>query len=248
MKVQVISDLHLEFGATDFNFSNADVVILAGDVHVGTDGINWIKEYIPNKPVIYVLGNHEYYKGSYPKTLIKIKEQARGSNVHVLENESIEINNVVFHGATMWTDFAIFGESKYHGVLCQEKMNDFQKIRRDPSYSKLRSMDVSNIHLKSKVWLISSLKRHEGKTNVVITHHAPSINSVPLELRSNPISSGYASNLESIILEHAPSYWIHGHIHNPIHYSIGNTQVVSNPRGYATDPYNGYDRELILEV
>ncbi|MDP9962085.1 metallophosphoesterase [Chryseobacterium lathyri] len=74
MKIQIISDLHQEFGSTDLFFDHADVVVLAGDVNLGTKGIEWIKLKIGNKPVIYVLGNHEYYKGSYPKTLHKIKK------------------------------------------------------------------------------------------------------------------------------------------------------------------------------
>jgi predicted phosphodiesterase len=105
MKLQIISDLHQEFGITDFNFSKADVIVLAGDVSVGTKGIDWIIKNAMGKPVIYVLGNHEYYKGSYPKTLNKIKEATKGSNIHVLENESIEIDGIIFHGATLCKNF-----------------------------------------------------------------------------------------------------------------------------------------------
>lgn len=75
MKIQILSDLHLEFGVSSaLNFDKADIVILAGDTHLGIKGIEWVKKYIPNKKVIYLLGNHEYYKGSYPKTLNKIIE------------------------------------------------------------------------------------------------------------------------------------------------------------------------------
>jgi predicted phosphodiesterase len=76
MKIQIISDLHQEFGYTDLSFNNADIVVLAGDVNLGTKGIEWVKAKISGKPVIYVLGNHEYYKGSYPKTLHKIKRSS----------------------------------------------------------------------------------------------------------------------------------------------------------------------------
>jgi predicted phosphodiesterase len=69
MKIQIISDLHQEFGSMDLSFEGADVVVLAGDINLGTKGIEWIKSTITDIPVIYVLGNHEYYKGSYPKTL-----------------------------------------------------------------------------------------------------------------------------------------------------------------------------------
>lgn len=69
MKIQIISDLHQEFGSTDLFFDHADVVVLAVDINLGTKGVEWIKSKIKDKPVVYVLGNHEYYKGSYPKTL-----------------------------------------------------------------------------------------------------------------------------------------------------------------------------------
>ena len=72
MKIQIISDLHQEFGISELCFDNADLVIFAGDINLGTKGIEWIKSKIKNIPVIYILGNHEYYKGSYPKTLNKI--------------------------------------------------------------------------------------------------------------------------------------------------------------------------------
>ncbi len=91
MKIQIISDLHQEFGITDLSFDNADLVILAGDTNLGTKGIEWVKTKIPEKPVIYILGNHEYYKGSYPKTLNKIKAAAQDSNIHVLENSFVDI-------------------------------------------------------------------------------------------------------------------------------------------------------------
>ncbi len=107
MKIQIISDLHQEFGKTELYFDNADVIVLAGDVNLGTKGIEWIKEVISDKPVIYVLGNHEYYKGSYPKTLNKIKSTTEDSNVFVLENSYVDIGDVRFHGATLWTDFSI---------------------------------------------------------------------------------------------------------------------------------------------
>lgn len=101
MKIQIISDLHQEFGVTELLFDHADVVILAGDVNLGTKGVEWIKTHIPNKPVIYVLGNHEYYKGSYPKTLNKIKEAAQNSNIFVLEDAFVDIEGIRFHGATL---------------------------------------------------------------------------------------------------------------------------------------------------
>jgi predicted MPP superfamily phosphohydrolase len=121
MKIQIVSDLHQEFGYTDLRFGQADLVILAGDTHVGTKGIEWVESVVKGVPVIYILGNHEYYKGSYPRTLRKIRAAAEGTNVHVLENKSVEIDGITFHGATLWTNFALFGDPKIYGSICQEK-------------------------------------------------------------------------------------------------------------------------------
>ena len=105
MRLQIISDIHLELGERVFDFSKPDLLILAGDIHIGQKGLVWILERIKHIPVIYVLGNHEYYKNSYPKLVHKIKQSANGTNVHILENESIILDGITFHGATLWTDF-----------------------------------------------------------------------------------------------------------------------------------------------
>ena len=248
MRIQIISDLHQEFGLSDLNFEDADLVILAGDINLGTKGIEWIQKYIPNKRVLYVLGNHEYYKGAYPKTLHKIIAASKGSNVSVLENERIEFEGIRFHGATLWTDFSLFGNPIEYGMICQEKMNDYKQIRRDPSYSRLRSIDTFKIHQSSKLWLQESLAESTTYKNVVITHHAPSIRSLPEAYKNNPLAAAYASDLEGLINQYKPLYWIHGHIHTPTRYHVGETEVICNPHGYINEKYNGYDKALIIEV
>lgn len=248
MKIHVLSDLHQEFGFTEMSFDGADVVILAGDVNLGTKGIEWILSNITDVPVIYVLGNHEYYKGSYPKTLNKIRELANDTNVHVLENKAVTIGDITFHGATLWTNFELLGDARVNGSICQEKMNDYKMIRRDPAYSKLRSVDTYVMHQTSMKWLESSLESSATKKNIVVTHHAPSIQSVPEQHRNDIVSSAYASNLEATILKYSPDYWIHGHIHVPARYTVGNTTVLCNPHGYIDEPYNGFEKKLVIEV
>ncbi len=232
----------------DISFNDADMVIFAGDVNLGTKGIDWIKSTIRHVPVIYVLGNHEYYKGSFPKTLNSIKAQSIDTNVHVLENKSVEVGDITFHGATLWTDFALLGDSRTNGSICQERMNDYKMIRRDPSYSKLRTIDTYVIHQSSLKWLHASLESSTTEKNIVVTHHAPSIKSIPEKLKGNVLSSAYASDLEQTILKYQPRYWIHGHIHEPIKYKIGGTTVLCNPHGYIDEPYNGFDENLIIEI
>ncbi|OJZ07092.1 MULTISPECIES: metallophosphoesterase [Sphingobacterium] len=248
MKIHIVSDLHREFGYNDFDLNLADVLILAGDTDLGVKGISWLKSLSLDIPIIYVLGNHEYYKGAYPKTLYKIKDAASNSNIHVLENESLEIDHVCFHGCTLWTDFSLKGNPAAYGSLCQSRMNDYKKIRLGDNYAKLRSIDTFRIHQTSRQWLTESLSVSEAKHNIVVTHHAPSIRSLPMKYLDDPISAAYVSDMEDLIIKHQPSYWIHGHIHTPVNYKIGNTEIICNPHGYINELYNGFNNNIVIEI
>lgn len=248
MRIQIISDLHMEFGAELLNFTDTDLIIMAGDVHLGTKGVEWMLTLNKDIPIIYVLGNHEYYKGNYPKTLHKIQEAAQNTHIHILENESIVIGDITFHGATLWTNFELFGEARTYGILCQDSMNDYKKITFGATYSRLKSIDTYKIHNRSVNWLKESLSQSFTTKNVVITHHAPSPRSLPERYAKDNISAAYASNLEPLIETHQPTYWIHGHIHTPCSYAIGETKIICNPHGYIDQPDNGFDRKMIIEL
>jgi Icc-related predicted phosphoesterase len=86
------------------------------------------------------------------------------------------------------------------------------------------------------------------KKNIVVTHHAPSPKSVLKEYKDDIVSSAYASNLESMILQYQPQFWIHGHIHVPIVYEVGMTKIVCNPYGYMNEPFNGFNKDLIIQI
>jgi len=111
-------------------------------------------------------------------------------------------------------------------------MNDYKMIRRDPSYSRLCSIDMHVMHNESLRWLEKSLSESTSKTNVVVTHHAPSIKSIPEKHRNDLVSAGYASNLESFIYKTKPDLRIHGHVNEAFDYCIGQTRVICNPKGY----------------
>ncbi|MFA9388746.1 MAG: metallophosphoesterase [Prolixibacteraceae bacterium] len=248
MKAKIISDIHLEFGERSFNFNNCDLAILAGDIHVGQKGLEWISRNIKKIPVLYVLGNHEYYKNSTPKLLNKMKDSAKGSNVHILENESIVIDGITFHGATLWTDFELFENMEVASYECEQKMNDYQLIRRDPSYSKLRAIDTLKIHRESIYWLRKSLMESKAEKNVVITHMAPSFGSIAPKYQSDLLSAAFASNLDAFILETKPQLWIHGHVHEAFDYTIGTTRIICNPAGYPFEENIGFWEDLIIEI
>ncbi|MEM9690500.1 MAG: metallophosphoesterase, partial [Pseudomonadota bacterium] len=110
MKLHILSDIHVEFEAFVPPATDADVIVLAGDIHVGRKGLDWALEQFPDKPVIYVLGNHEYYGKAVPKLTNELQKIAANTNVHLLERSSVEIDGVTFLGSTLWTDFELFGD------------------------------------------------------------------------------------------------------------------------------------------
>lgn len=136
MKLHILSDLHLEFESFIPPDTDADIVILAGDINVKGRGLTWAQQTFPNQPVIYVLGNHEYYTKAYPKHLFDLKQQSQNTNIHILEQESLVFEDVTFLCCTLWTDFKLFGDPKVAGYQATQQMNDYRRIRVSPDYRK----------------------------------------------------------------------------------------------------------------
>ena len=248
MRIQVLSDIHLEFGLRSFTVYDSDLLVCAGDIHTGINGFKWISEQARDFPIIYVIGNHEYYRQTYPKLLTKLRECAKGTNVHLLENNSISLNGICFHGSTLWTDFDLLGDPQAAGFECQQKMNDYRLIRRLPTYSRLRWQDSLELHKRSLRWLENSLNNSQASKNVVISHHAPSMKSVPKEYQDVLVSAAYASNLDDFILRLEPDLWIHGHIHHSCDYYIGKSRIICNPAGYPGEGESGFKEDMIIEI
>ncbi len=248
MRLQVLSDLHLEFGTFAPPKVDADIIVLAGDIHVGLKAIPWAREHFENYRVLYVLGNHEYYGQALPKHLNRLRELARTSNVRVLENESIVLGDVVFLGCTLWTDFGLFGNPKIAGYHATQEMNDYKKIRVAPAYRKLRSIDTAVIHSRSRAWLVQEFEKHANAKVVVVTHHAPSKRSLPPRFGDDLLSAAYASHLDELVERSKARLWIHGHVHERQDYMIGNTRVLCNPRGYPEDFNPAFVPDLICTV
>lgn len=247
MKLRVLSDLHLEFGTLELQPGDEDVVLAGGDIHLGTKGVAWLAATFPDTPVVYVAGNHEYYKHAHPKLVGKLRDAASETrNVHFLENEGVEIEGVWFLGTTLWTDFRLNGDARLNGSVAHRVMGDFRYVRVSPSYRKLRPEDAGAIHFRAKTWLNEALLARTP--DVVLTHHAPSAHSLALNERADPLSAAYASNLDGLVEQCGAKLWVHGHTHRAVDYRIGATRVLSNPRGYADEPVPEFDPELVVEV
>lgn len=248
MKLQILSDLHIEFALFEPPKTNADVVILAGDIHIGEKGFDWAMENFKNQEVIYVLGNHEYYHQAIPKLTEKLRTRAKGTNVHILENEALTICDIRFSGCTLWSDFKLFGNPDVSVAVARDMMNDYRLIRLSPEYKRIQPSYTAVWHNKSRSWLEKEIKNCTNKKKVVITHHAPSILSVPAIYKNDHLSAAFASDMDGFVSAMGPDLWVHGHIHGSSDYHIGSTRVVCNPRGYPDENISGFRPEFITEV
>lgn len=282
MRIQICSDLHLEFSDIDIvNKNNADVLILSGDIMTGhrlhdhpedatnvpaisagremaTRYRNFLKRCSERFPhVVYVAGNHEFYHGKFYETLNDLRnESMKFSNVYFLEDEVKEINDIVFMGATLWTDC-----NKSDPLTLQSlssMMNDFTTIRNDQAgYTRLRPVHIAIRHAQTLKFFKKTLGDYRSngsrKTNkvVVVGHHAPSHMSIADEYKRDfHMNGGYASDLSAFILDHPEiTLWTHGHMHQTFDYMIGSTRIVCNPRGYADyGEKSGWDQNLTIEI
>jgi Icc-related predicted phosphoesterase len=231
MKLHILNDLHIEFGAFVPPAVGADAIVLAGDIGVGDEGLRWAATRFPEVPVIYVPGNHEFYH--HDIDLIDELRQAAPPNIHVLNDDQVVIDGVRFLGSILWTDFALFGEVDKVFTMQQARrtMNDFTLIRRGGR--SFTPEDSILLHQHSRCWLENRLAEpFEGKT-VVVTHHAPSARSVHPRYSGNPLTPAFASDLENLMDGGRVTLWIHGHVHDPFDYALLGTRVICNPRGYA---------------
>ena len=227
MKIHVLSDLHLEVAPLEVDDMNADVVVLAGDIDIGAKAILWAKEQF-KQPVLFVLGNHEYWHGNaMQETLREMKKEAAGSNVHILDCDSYELEGVRFLGTTLWTDLL---KSPFGGVECGVIDRDRQNIQVWEGVSFLDDY-AQSLFEKNRGWLKSKLHEPFDGQTVVITHHAPSGDSQHEQYEGNPYASCFITDMENLMGKNV-NLWIHGHTHNNFDYNLNGTRVVCNPRGY----------------
>jgi Icc-related predicted phosphoesterase len=272
MKITLISDLHLDVSGY-LDLPGGEVLIIAGDACEAkairhdlhqTKPLSdepqrafpcsefWKHECAKYKKVFYVMGNHEHYHGKYWKTYTEIASMMP-DNVTLLEDQHEEYEGVVFVGATLWTDMN--RSDPVTLAMIKDYMNDYRVITyhypQYGTYHKMRPMDTVKMHYTSKRYIEETVKAHADKPVVVITHMGPTHLSINEKYKHEKYTNGaYVSDLSDLILDHPNiKAWVHGHVHDPVDYMIGDTRVMCNPRGYL--PYegdNGFDPSFTFEV
>ena len=246
MKLLVLSDLHLAHSPFDVVEDGqridriADVVVLAGDIDDGINGFHWARETFPDKPIVMVAGNHEFYGRNWTKHVDDMRESARAHDIEFLEADTVELAGVRFLGCSLWTDFELFGAEKKTEAMqiARVKMNDYQhiKISRIAEFYHVKSHYLipaltERRHRGSVDWLEQELaKVVDSSKTVIVTHHAPHGNSIPPHFKKELLSASYASDLTRYMGK--AGLWIHGHMHRNSDYNVNGTRIVCNPNGY----------------
>jgi predicted phosphodiesterase len=243
MRIISYSDLHLEFGSgwTLPPHANGDVMILAGDIITFGD-YGPLERLLQKwkKPVLFVIGNHEYYtKRPMNEENDKFKDWLQGNHPHVklLLDEEVNIDGVNFFGGTMWTDFN-GGDIRAMGTA-QHQINDFRLIYKTDQ-TPFSPSDAVTLHKSYASKLQNWFRMDLAGPRVVISHNAPVINP-KTKYRGSPLWPAFNSlDMLKIIENFQPDLWVYGHTHECDDQVIGKTRIISNQLGYP-DNFGGFE-------
>jgi predicted phosphodiesterase len=252
MKIQIASDLHLEF-YEDNNLKfeeilkpSASILILAGDIlylkNVGILSSSFVKYLESNwERVIIVLGNHDYYNMNYndsrdQKWFKSINYDF--ANIEIVNNSSVTIDDITFICSTLWSDTPTpyeFVVSKYIA-----------------DYSQIKEVDVNTINMLNKdaiKYIKDELKTVDNA--VIVSHHLPTWECVSTQYKNDNLTYAFANNLDDLMLDYSDKIkaWIHGHSHDFKDEIIHGIRVVRNPLGYAYRNENPtYINDFVIEI
>lgn len=256
MKISLHSDVHIEFYPVGITLNipqDADVIVLAGDIGVGEDVIQFItrlSEEHPDKQIIFVSGNHEFYG----EDVVDLREKysvcfKHLSNVHYLEDESVTIGDVVFHGCTLWSGFNVLGaeRSAYGMAEARRSIADFYRISYD-GYT-IRPEDMRMLHNHSLCFLKSALLEHAGQKQVIVTHFPPLKECKHGEIVPGILDCYFNNDLKDLFYLVQLEAWLYGHNHWSDDFMYSGCRVVSNQRSYPREgSQKRYIENLLIEI
>lgn len=211
MRLHILSDLHTEFLPFTPRVRDADVTILAGDLHTRPDALApWAAAF--DGAVVTVAGNHEYYDGHLQQRLATYRAAAAAEpsgRLHFLECDTVVIGGVRFLGATGWTDFRSAGDPEESMRMAVQCLADFHCIRADPTQTQTETETEASqpwmtparmaaLNRATRAWLTRQLDEPFDGPTVVVTHYAPALACIdtPVHRRrfkANPLD-GYFAN------------------------------------------------------
>lgn len=219
---------------------------------------------MPKMPVVFVMGNHDYFHSSIDFALERARSEIDTSDIYLLENETLVLGGRRFVGATLWTDFAVSvggdehippEERRAHAFnVVPWQIADFQCIFRsderiDGENGQITAREILDRHKESRSFIDKELANpFEGPT-IVITHHAPLPESFDPRFAGQVTNAAFASDLGDLIWRRKPDLWVHGHIHAGRDYYSDSTRVICNPVGYAHESnLTSFRSDLVIDI
>lgn len=273
MKIQLLSDLHLEAdpGFTATPAPGADLLVLAGDIgsyQRRKDGSamaepDWgLQRFSPLPgfagwpvPVLFVPGNHEYDALDVDTAHHDLRATCERLGIQWLERETAVIQGVRFVGTTLWSDFDGLVAP---GSPLTERLRARHKAFRAANFylSKMEGQRggslfdaeaMRTLGLDCQAWLRSALGRPFDGSTVVVTHFAPTLHSADPRYGLSPGTAGFCNALDELLP--LADLWLHGHLHCPTDLQVGRCRIVANPLGYASKEEQSMFRPtLIIDV
>lgn len=246
MKIRIMSDLHIDVNKDyPLQLPQKDrgiFTILAGDIAGEIDmGVQWVKDNCPYG--VCIAGNHLVYN-DYGLSIQALKKSLKEdfpaiSTMKFLDNDYIEIpeENLIIIGATLYTNFHLNGMPEIVGMrIAKRYMNDFRwgmYETDDGMVDELKPEHYLKMFKESVAYIEKVCNENPNRNIIVVTHHAPSNQSIAKRYQRDDSNCCYASNLGGFIQMHPNiKAWIHGHVHNHFDYMVGGCRVICNPRGY----------------
>jgi predicted phosphodiesterase len=236
-KLKLLSDMHHEHhkdylsgGYISTLPNDVDVLVLAGDI--GSKHIlpSVLRQYCDKfKEVVYVAGNHCHWDNSV-QGLASMMTTITNSNFHWLHNSSWTYNNQVFHGTTLWFDELSQATLQLTSVRTKKykagtvHWPDFEFVEGG-------STVIYEEFKKAKEYLIQNVK--EG--DIVVTHHMPSYKCVSPKYFGDPYNPFFVGDVEEVIINNKPKLWLYGHTHIPNDFTLQDTRLIVNCRGYPSE-------------
>ena len=255
MRIQIVSDLHLEFhNPLPPVADGVDVIVCAGDLApIGTGAVRYAaEEWAEARHILYVPGNHEFYGTDIDRARNQLAEECYSLGITLLDSDAIVIDDVHFIGATLWTDFLLDGIAYEPGAhRAALGISDFDGwIRHEQGTGRFTTYESARRHAEERAFIEAELAdaERDGTTAVVTTHHAPTPRSIAPRNYGSALNPAFASNLERLIARYKPALWIHGHMHTSVDITVGETRVLANPAGYNSEENPDYDPALFIEV
>jgi predicted phosphodiesterase len=267
MKIQLLSDLHLE-SQPQFRARpapGADLLVLAGDIGSYQGGSRLhgpdfgLEQFSPRGgwpvPVLYVPGNHEYDGLDFDEAHARLRATCERLGITWLEREQVVLGGIRFVGTTLWTDFEALvppeappaQQAKAREKAWRAANFYLRKNTTLQGGEPMLAEQLRELGLECQVWLRHALDQPFDGTTVVVTHFAPSLRSTDPRYGLTPGTAGFCNALDELFPK--AQWWLHGHLHCPQHYEVDGCKVRANALGYeGKGEQENYFAEYLLDL